>query len=487
MDKASAFLRFVLDNDTVEIDFSKSDSITPSTTVLKYLRSLTGHKGVKEGCSVGDCGACTVVTGELVNDKIHYKAINSCLVLMPSLHGKQLITIENLSRKEGDEILLHPVQYHMLKSHGTQCGYCTPGIVMSLFALYKNVDNPALEDIENALTGNLCRCTGYQPIIDAAKNACAQKSNDHFSENETVIIEKLKEIKRKCNGGIKIIINGSGYFKPSHLRDALKYRREFPEAVIFSGATDLSPAKNRFKTHYTDILDISDVTELKKHSINENGLSVGATLSIEEFKSLTRYTYPALHNILEVFGSLQIRNVATVGGNIASASPIGDLLPPLYVYRAKIELQNFDEKRTLDIADFITGYRKTVLKPDEIITGIFLPEPMGDEMIRCYKVSKRKDLDISTLSAAYKLKLNKNNEIEDIMIVYGGMADVPKRALKTEEYLKEKKWNRDTVNEAMEILYNEFTPISDARSDAEARRLAARNLLLKFWIETSNQ
>lgn len=484
MDKRSSIVKFILDDKLVEIDFAKSDSMSPTTTVLKYLRSLPGHKGVKEGCSVGDCGACTVVLGELFEDKILYKAINSCLVFLPALHGKQLITIENLSCNEGDEIILHPVQHHLIQFRGTQCGFCTPGIVMSLFALYKNVDSLSRNDIENALSGNLCRCTGYQSIIKAAEEACEERSDDAFTLNEDKIIEKLKSI-NKTQEDLLLLQPGTRYVKPADIKSALKYRKDYQEAIIVGGASDLSPSQNRYKAEYKDVIDVSGISELKKCFPDGSGLFIGASVSIEILRTISKESHPALHDILNVFGSMQIRNQATVAGNIASASPIGDLLPVLFVYNATIELQSLEEKRIINIEDFITGYRKTILRTDEIITGIKIPRAPEDEVIRVYKISKRQDLDISTLSAAFRLKLNDNNDIENIMIVYGGMAEVPKRAFRTEKFLKRKSWNREVVEEALPVLYQEFTPISDARSDEEGRRLAARNLLMKFWIETT--
>lgn len=485
MNNTSSVLSFILDGNIVEIDFNNSDAPSPTTTVLKYLRTLQGHKGVKEGCSVGDCGACTVVLGELKNGKIHYKAVTSCLVFLPALHGKQLITIENLSYIKDQKTELHPVQKQIIELHGTQCGYCTPGIVMSLFALYKNFDNPTRKEIENALTGNLCRCTGYQPIIEAALRACSENPEDIFSKNEIATIEKLKKILQKNNNkSLALISNTQKYYKPVDLIQALKFRKDFPQAIIISGATDISPKKNRFELELDEIIDISDVPELKYYNSDDNNSYWGACVLLEDLKSFSEDNLPALHNILEVFGSMQIRNLASIGGNVASASPISDLLPLLFIYDAQIEVSSLQDKSTIAIKDFIRGYRKTALKVDEIISKITIPKPADYNTIKAFKISKRKDLDISTISAAFRLRLNNDNETEEIMIVYGGMAEVPKRALKTEDYLREKNWDRNVVEEAMTILDNEFKPISDVRSDAETRRLAARNLLLKFWAES---
>ncbi len=483
MANASSVIQFILDDKIVEIDFNKNDAPSPTTTVLKYLRSLQGHTGVKEGCSVGDCGACTVVLGELQNNKIHYRAITSCLAFLPALHGKQLITIENLAGEKDKSTELHPLQKHMIELHGTQCGYCTPGIIMSLFAMYKNIHHPTRDEIELALSGNLCRCTGYQPIIEAAEKACAGSTEDRFSKVESKTIEKLKLI-RESNKCLALLSNDIKYYKAEKLNQALKLRQDFPEATIIAGSTDLSPQKNRFQTDYIKIIDISDIAELQTYDHDENNFYFGSGILLEDLRVLISKNFPPLFNILEVFGSVQIRNLATIGGNIASASPIGDLLPLLFIYNARIELCSLNNKRVLEISEFITAYRETALRTDEIISKIIIPKPKKDSIIKAYKISKRKDLDISTLSAAFKLNLNTKNITEEIMIVFGGMAEVPKRAVRTADFLIGKEWNREIIEEATSILNGEFNPISDVRSDAETRLLGAKNLLLKFWTES---
>jgi len=354
---------------------------------------------------------------------------------------------------------------------------------MSLFAMYKNIEHPDRNDIELALTGNLCRCTGYQPIIEAAHEACENGSVDIFSKKERETIEKLILI-RKSNNCLSLLSKGQKYFKAANLDQALELRHDFPGATVIAGGTDLSPQKNRFLAEYNEIIDISDIDELKASDQDENNFYFGAGVLLEDLMSNTRKSFIELHKILEVFGSVQIRNLATIGGNIASASPIGDLLPLLYIYNARLELSNLNRKRELAICDFITAYRMTELQDDEIISKIIIPKQKDNNIIRAYKISKRKDLDISTISVAFNLKLNRSKDIEEIKIVYGGMAELPKRASITEEFLRGKEWLRENIEEAMKVLDTEFNPISDVRSDAEARRLGAKNLLLKFWTES---
>ena len=438
---------------------------------------------MKEGCAEGDCGACTVVIAE-VNDenKLVYKVVDSCLVFLPMIHGKQLITVENLAVIENKQTKLHPVQQAMLETNGSQCGYCTPGIVMSLFGLYKNHNNPSREVVEEALTGNLCRCTGYQPIIDAAQKACIHNGTDHFSERENEVISLLKRI----NENEETLILKSKkqkYFKPFTLAEALRIRGENPEAIIINGSTDIALRQTKKNEILYEIIDLSGTNELKKISEDNSNYCFGSGLTLEQLRQFSNDKLPSLFKILNVFGSLQIRNIATIGGNVGSASPIGDTLPVLFAHNAMIKVMSQISERTLSIDDFIKGYRQTDIRNDELITGIIVPKNNNSYLIESYKVSKRKHLDISTVIGAFKLHLN-NETVSEIVIAYGGMAAMTKRAAKTESFLTAKKWSRENVEQAMDILSGEFTPLSDARSEADFRTAAAKNILLKFYLDT---
>jgi len=471
-------IEFVLNDHLVTVGFNPETGLKPTTTVLNYLRSLPFHKGVKEGCAEGDCGACTVVIAENNHGKLAYKTIDSCLVFLPMIHGKQLITVENLA----DKSELHPVQQEMVNQNGSQCGYCTPGIVMSLFGLYKNHHNPGKEIIEDALTGNLCRCTGYQPVIAAAKHACSCVDEDKFSRHENEILSLLQAI-NEDKTPVEISTHIQQYYKPFTLHDALKFRKRYPEYLIVGGASDIALRQTKKRELLTGILDISDIPELNYFKDNGQVYEMGSGLNLEQLKAHSVDKLHALHTILQHFGSLQIRNLATIGGNVGSASPIGDTLPLLFACKAKVRLQSESSVRMLDIDKFIRDYRQTDIHPDELITAMHIPKPEPETILRSYKVSKRKDLDISTVSCAFSLQLD-GGKVKEIILAFGGMAAKTGRASKTETFLLGKFWTRAVVEQAMEILVSEFSPISDARAGAEYRSLVSRNLLLKFYTET---
>ena len=473
----------MLDGNVVEIQFDGSSHLTPTTTVLNYLRSLPRHRGVKEGCAEGDCGACTVVVGELKADRtIEYRAVDSCLMFLPMLHGKQLITVENLKSPSGD---LHPVQQAMVNGHGSQCGFCTPGIVMTLFALYKDPkdpNKPSKGEIADALAGNLCRCTGYEPILKAAADVCQGNGKDHLTVDEVRIGELLTSISRES---ISLSMEGQRYDHPATLDECLALIEEFPDAIVINGATDVALRVTKKFEILPHLIDCSRIAELKAVSGDNRMLTIGAGVRISEVMSLVEADFPELYQMLTVFAARQIRNVATLGGNVGTASPIGDTLPVLIAYGAEIVLRSRRGTRTVAADSFAKGYRKTERQPDELITSIVLRRPSVLTRVRAYKVSKRRDLDIATVSGAFRLDLDDKGIVSDITLAYGGMAECTKRSVSAEAFLKGKPWNRQQVEKAQRLVDADFSPISDVRGSAEFRRVAARNLLLKFWSETN--
>jgi xanthine dehydrogenase small subunit len=473
-------IAFWMDGKKVEIDFAKETQWRPTTTVLNYLRSLSHHKGTKEGCAEGDCGACTVALAEPdAEGKMTYKAVDSCLIFLPMIHGKHLITVENIGASQA----LHPVQKAMVDCDGSQCGYCTPGFIMSMFALYKSEQAPDHENIMDALTGNLCRCTGYRPIVEAAAKSCTGQREDKFSSDEAQVAAALKAIETET-AAVEIKTAANTYLRPSALQDALQLRAQWPDAQLVCGGTDVGLMVTKKKLLLPCVLDLSGVASLRAHAETAEGLRLGATINLEEVKRLSQNRFPALYDMLAVFGSRQIREQATLGGNVANASPIGDTPPVLMALDASVELQSATATRILKISDFITGYRKTALQPTELITAIIIPPTPPHRLVKSYKVSKRKDLDISTVSAGFWVELDPNHVVQDICLVYGGMAAMTKHAAQAEAFLRGAFWTRETVETAMDLIEAEFTPISDARSGKEGRRIMARNLLLKFWADT---
>ena len=455
--------------------------LNPDTneTVLNFVRSNLKKTGTKEGCAEGGCGACTIVLGELKNNKILYKSINSCITFVPVLNGKQLILIENLTSENGK---LHLVQDAMVDYHGSQCGFCTPGFVMSMFAMFKNNKSINNELINDSLSGNLCRCTGYRPIIDAAKSLDNLSRYDHFDKDKFITLRLLKKITKK---NIEITNNNKKYFAPKTIKELKKILNKVKDAKLLSGGTDLSLEVTKKRKELEKIIYLGSIEELNFIKKYKNEIEIGASTTLINFEKQIKKYYLDFYNILKRYGSVQIRNVCTIAGNIATASPIGDSLPLLMALDAKIIIDGKNGKKTIPINNFFIGYRKTKLKQGDFIYSVKIPI-LKYNIFKAYKISKRFDDDISSVCGSFNLEINKNH-IKRAKIAFGGMSEVPKRAIKTEKILINSEFSEKIFDKATKNLEKDFSPIDDMRASKKYRMEVAKNLLLKCFFEIKNQ
>ncbi len=469
-------------SDTIQFLFNnkifKIKNPDPNKTILNYIRNDLKMTGTKEGCAEGGCGACTIVLGELNKNKIVYKAINACISFLPILNEKQLILIEDLSNGKS----LHPVQEAMIKFHGSQCGFCTPGFTMSLFSMHKNNKLINNEIVEEALSGNLCRCTGYRPIIDAAKSLNNKNDLDQFKKDKIKTIKLLKNIK---STDIEINNKGKKFFAPKTISNLKKILNKYPDAKILSGGTDLSLEVTKFRKEIKTIISLNSVKKLNFIKKNRNLLEIGATTSLFEFQNIIKNYFLDFHDILKRYGSLQIRNVGTVAGNIATASPIGDTLPLLLTLDAKIVVQGKNQKKIFSLSEFFISYRKTKLKKGEFIYSIKIPINK-DNIFKAYKISKRFDDDISSVCGSFSF-LIKKNKITKAAIAYGGMSAIPKRASAIEKKLINSEFTENSFSNAIDLINKDFSPLDDMRASSEYRLAVAKNLLLKAFYEIKNK
>lgn len=479
-------IRFLLDGELHEVV-----DIDPTTTLLNYLREKLHKTGTKEGCAEGDCGACTVVVAELNGEQLQFCSINACIQFLPGIDGKALMTVESLKLASNGK--LHPVQQALVDCHGSQCGFCTPGFVMSLFTLYKSQLNPTRKDIDDALAGNLCRCTGYRPIIDAAakmyeygeKLAASERNlmttagavNSHADE----LINSLQEIRP---AGCLQIENSTQYFAPTELDELAELVKALPDATMLAGGTDVGLWVTKQYRELATIIYIGNVAALHRIAENDTYLEIAAAVSLTDaFTPLLKH-YPHLDEIARRFASPPIRNVGTLCGNLVTGSPIGDCIPALISLDAKLLLRRGNNVRELALDMFYLGYQQKALNKGEFLEAVRIPLPQANQQFHSYKVSKRFDQDISAVCGAYSLHLD-NQRVKHIRICYGGMAATAKRAAHCEATIVGQPWNESTVDSAIQALSKDYQPLSDMRATADYRSLVAANLLRRFYYQTT--
>lgn len=458
----------------------------PTRTVLQYLREDLQQTGTKEGCAEGDCGACTVVIGELINEdskeQLRLRAINSCIQFLPSLDGKALFTVEDLAPALNQ---LHPVQQALVDQHASQCGFCTPGFAMSLFALYENQPTcPERDEIEHSLSGNLCRCTGYRPIIDAAQDAYAlpRQCLDRHS-----VIAALKELAALP----PLDYQGAGQrsHSPRSLAELATLREQLPAARLIAGGTDVGLWVTKQGHDLGEVIQLGAVAELKTVKIGADRLEIGAGVTLTDaFAALSAFE-PQWGELARRFASVPIKNAGTLGGNVANGSPIGDSMPALIALGCRLVLQKGATTREIALEDFYPEFRKTALRPGEFLRSLLLEAPRAplQRLFRSYKVAKRLDQDISAVAAGFAVHIDDEGLIRRARICYGGMAATPKRAASCESALLGRPWNTETVRLGMAALAEDYTPLSDVRASSAYRLSVAANLLQRFWLESGTE
>jgi len=469
------------------------ENIAPSRTLLQILREDLNSKGTKEGCAEGDCGACTVVVAQEQNNELVYTAVNSCIRMAHSVSGHAVWSVEDIISNDGT---LHPAQSSMVKAHASQCGFCTPGFVMSLYAMYENYTkkNIAITPriAQSALTGNLCRCTGYRPIIDAAVSMNQIEHSQSSQQNSKTILKALKDLKVSINEDWKKIKKGNpkaaaSYALPQTLQELLHLKSEYPNAQLIAGSTDAGLQVTKQFKQFDHIIDLTQVSEIRAVEEYPHHIAIGAGVKLTHaFEELLK-DRPQLKNYLMRFAGLPIRNSATLGGNIANGSPIGDSMPLLISLGASVVLSSVQNKKVKNrevlLENFYTGYRQSILTQREVITWIKVPKPHSNEILRAYKISKRFDDDISAVSLCINLSIS-NGKIAFASLGVGGVAATPAKAYETEKFLLDQPFNMNTLIKAKKILSKEFKPLSDMRASAGYRKQLLENLVQRFAVET---
>ena len=459
--------------------------VPPTVTLLQYLRRNKGLTGTKEGCAEGDCGACTIVLGEPEHDgAFRHRAANACILFLPMMHGRSVTTVEGLDRSAvaGPKGAgLHPVPQAFVDHHASQCGFCTPGFVMSAYAAWLEREPLDKNSIDDLLAGNLCRCTGYGPIIDAtlALNGAASPEPDVAGATEAG--RQLQDISDA--GSLRYELGGQSWFGPTGLDELAGLCQAHPDATIVAGATDVGLWVTKQHRRLDTVIDIGRVRDLNDVRVGDEIMRIGAGVTCTDAFDAIAGRWPDFGELLRRFGGRQVRNAATIGGNVANGSPIGDSPPALIALGATLVLRRGEVRRRLPLEAFFLDYGKQDRQPGEFVEAVEIPLRTGAEELKCYKISKRFDQDISAVCGCFNLRIE-NGTVAFVRIAFGGMAATPKRASAVEAALLGRPWTEQTVTAALPAFAEDFTPIDDMRASAGYRLLAAQNLLRRYFYES---
>ena len=469
-------IRFLLNDETVEIA-----DLRPEETVLDWLRLRRSLKGTKEGCAEGDCGACTVLVGRLSGDGLAYESVNACIRFLATLDGCHVVTVEHLKGRNGR---LHPVQQAMVDFDGSQCGFCTPGFVMSLYALWMREPWPSDSAIEKALQGNLCRCTGYDAIVKAARaiSEYGVAADCELAAERNWVTEALSEMR----DGRRVEI-GSGRDRlviPVSADDLAQVLEAEPSARIVAGSTDVGLWVTKFMRDIAPVVFVGHLDDLKSIAEKDGVLNIGAGVTYTEAREALASRIPAFGPLIDRIGGEQVRNMGTIGGNIANGSPIGDMPPPLIALGATLTLRKEGARRTIPLERFFLAYGRQDRQEGEFVETIEVPLPKPGAFFGVHKVTKRRDEDITAVLGAFHVEVH-DGVVTSARIAYGGMAATPKRASAVEAALVGKPWSVASIEAAMAEYPNDFTPLTDMRASADYRMTVAKNLLLRFFVETT--